>query len=266
MFLVSLPALVMTYESVGAAMLPVLRFRLPTFASVSLCCFTSLHALRNDQNFCFHAGMHFNNAHASFDLWAENSLQMINPAVSLPYWDYTKDTAELGAKCVETLFFPLALSVQSLASALRLPTTTQGKKRHWGCRDVTISLGLPNVSGMCVSLPMHLDLVQNVFSLCSPHDCSLYTCSRDGAPTSRARPPSGMNLAFGYLAGDQRSFLAAFTRGTKARESCIGNPITQLISPLPRTYICTTPIATVTKLAFKRGIRPRQVWIRARFC
>ncbi|CAM9946639.1 unnamed protein product, partial [Ectocarpus fasciculatus] len=36
--------------------------------------------------------------------------------------------------------------------------------------------------------------------------------------------------------------------------------------PPSLTPICTTPIGTVTKLAFKRGIRPRQVWIRARFC
>ncbi|CAB1104331.1 unnamed protein product [Ectocarpus sp. CCAP 1310/34] len=40
--------------------------------------------------------MHFLNAHASFDLWAERSLQMIYPTVAMHYWDFTIDAATLG--------------------------------------------------------------------------------------------------------------------------------------------------------------------------
>lgn len=50
------------------------------------------------QNYCFHNGMHFLNAHASFDLWVERSLQMIDPTVSLTYWDFMVDAANLGTK------------------------------------------------------------------------------------------------------------------------------------------------------------------------
>ena len=50
------------------------------------------------QNYCFHSGMHFLNAHASFDIWAERSLQMIDPSVALHYWDFTIDAATLGPK------------------------------------------------------------------------------------------------------------------------------------------------------------------------
>lgn len=42
--------------------------------------------------------MQYLNAYSAFNLWAEQSLQMIDPSVSLPYWDFTKDTAELGVE------------------------------------------------------------------------------------------------------------------------------------------------------------------------
>lgn len=57
--------------------------------------FSLFHAMR-PQNFCFHNGMHFLNAHAAFDLWVERSLQLIDPTVSLPMWDFMRDTASLG--------------------------------------------------------------------------------------------------------------------------------------------------------------------------
>lgn len=46
--------------------------------------------------FCYHAGTQFLTAHASFSLMMENSLQMINPRVSLPSWDYMIDAATYG--------------------------------------------------------------------------------------------------------------------------------------------------------------------------
>ena len=42
--------------------------------------------------------MHFNNAHAGFDLWTERALQMIDPRAVLPVWDFTKDTADFGTE------------------------------------------------------------------------------------------------------------------------------------------------------------------------
>lgn len=50
------------------------------------------------QKFCFYGGLHYNIAHAALSLWAERSLQMIDPSVSLAYWDFTRETSELGAK------------------------------------------------------------------------------------------------------------------------------------------------------------------------
>lgn len=50
------------------------------------------------QNYCYHHGMFFLNAHAAFGLWVEQSLQMINPKVSLPQWDFLQDSARYGTK------------------------------------------------------------------------------------------------------------------------------------------------------------------------
>ena len=50
------------------------------------------------QNYCFHSGMHFLNAHVAFDLWGELSMQMINPKFALHYWDFTLDAGNLGPK------------------------------------------------------------------------------------------------------------------------------------------------------------------------
>lgn len=50
------------------------------------------------QEYCYHNGMHFLNAHAAFGLWVEQSLQMIDPKVSLAQWDYMLDAATLGTK------------------------------------------------------------------------------------------------------------------------------------------------------------------------
>lgn len=48
------------------------------------------------KDYCYHNGMHFLNAHASFDLWVENNLQKIDPKVSLALWDFMLDAANLG--------------------------------------------------------------------------------------------------------------------------------------------------------------------------
>ncbi|CAM9793594.1 unnamed protein product [Ectocarpus sp. 12 AP-2014] len=59
----------------------------------------------NSRNYCFHSGMHFLNAHASFDLWAEQSLQMIDPTVAMHYWDFTIDAATLGPDWADSVIF-----------------------------------------------------------------------------------------------------------------------------------------------------------------
>ncbi|CAM9438226.1 unnamed protein product, partial [Ectocarpus sp. 12 AP-2014] len=48
------------------------------------------------ENFCYHQGMQFLTSHAAFDLIVERYLQMIDPTVSLPVWDYMIDSASLG--------------------------------------------------------------------------------------------------------------------------------------------------------------------------
>eukprot|EP00752_Nemacystus_decipiens_P007679 g6864.t2 len=55
--------------------------------------------------YCFHSGMHFLNAHASFDLWAERSLQMIDPSVAMHYWDFTIDATTLGPNWADSEIF-----------------------------------------------------------------------------------------------------------------------------------------------------------------
>lgn len=65
--------------------------------------YSSLHSLPPTscfppapQDYCYHNGMHFLNAHASFGLWVENNLQKIDPKVSLALWDFMLDSAHLG--------------------------------------------------------------------------------------------------------------------------------------------------------------------------
>ena len=50
------------------------------------------------QEYCFHNGIHFLNAHAAFDLWMERMLQMINPAVSLAFWDFMVEASTYGTR------------------------------------------------------------------------------------------------------------------------------------------------------------------------
>lgn len=50
------------------------------------------------QNYCYHNGMHFLNAHASFNLWVERCLQMIDPSVSMASWDFMLDAARYGTR------------------------------------------------------------------------------------------------------------------------------------------------------------------------
>lgn len=42
--------------------------------------------------------MQFVNAHAAFDLVTERSLQLINPRIALPYWDFMIEAGTLGAE------------------------------------------------------------------------------------------------------------------------------------------------------------------------
>eukprot|EP00903_Cladosiphon_okamuranus_P010577 g10002.t1 len=71
-----------------------------TFANAKI-----MAAYHASQNFCFYRGLQFNIAHAAMSLWAERSLQMIDPAVPLAYWDLTRETSELGASWTASEIF-----------------------------------------------------------------------------------------------------------------------------------------------------------------
>ncbi|CAM9833779.1 unnamed protein product [Ectocarpus sp. 12 AP-2014] len=57
------------------------------------------------KNFCYHQGMQFLTSHAAFDLIVERYLQMIDPTVSLPVWDYMIDSASLGLEWYDSEIF-----------------------------------------------------------------------------------------------------------------------------------------------------------------
>eukprot|EP00752_Nemacystus_decipiens_P002672 g2500.t1 len=88
----------------------------------------------NSRNFCFHSGMHFLNAHASFDLWAERSLQMIDPTVALHYWDFTIDAATLGPNWGDSEIF----SVNMFGSATGSPLNGYQLSEGWFADAKTI--------------------------------------------------------------------------------------------------------------------------------
>ncbi len=48
------------------------------------------------ENFCYHQGMQFLTSHVSFMFVVERYLQMIDPRVSLPIWDYMIEALTLG--------------------------------------------------------------------------------------------------------------------------------------------------------------------------
>lgn len=49
-------------------------------------------------DFCYHDGLQFLTSHAAFNLLTERYLQMINPKVSLPVWDFMIEAATMGDK------------------------------------------------------------------------------------------------------------------------------------------------------------------------
>jgi len=57
------------------------------------------------QDYCFHNGMHFLNAHAAFNLWVERNLQRIDPKVALAQWDFMLDAAHLGTSWPSSTVF-----------------------------------------------------------------------------------------------------------------------------------------------------------------
>mmetsp|Transcript_13049 Transcript_13049/g.16736 ORF Transcript_13049/g.16736 Transcript_13049/m.16736 type:complete len:694 (+) Transcript_13049:149-2230(+) len=60
-----------------------------------------------DGSFCspWHHGMTFMNGHMAFALWTEQALQLIDPTIALPYWDYVKDSEEYGNGFEESEIF-----------------------------------------------------------------------------------------------------------------------------------------------------------------
>mmetsp|Transcript_24731 Transcript_24731/g.32293 ORF Transcript_24731/g.32293 Transcript_24731/m.32293 type:complete len:696 (-) Transcript_24731:178-2265(-) len=53
----------------------------------------------------WHAGLSFITAHNSMSLWVEQSLQRINPTIAIPYWNYIKDSEELGTDWSDSIIF-----------------------------------------------------------------------------------------------------------------------------------------------------------------
>lgn len=56
-------------------------------------------------DYCYHDGMQFLTSHAAFDLVMERYLQMINPKVTLPIWDFMIESATMGAKWYDSVIF-----------------------------------------------------------------------------------------------------------------------------------------------------------------
>lgn len=50
------------------------------------------------QHYCYHSGLQFLPAHIAFDRVMEKSIQLINPKVSMPLWDFMIDAAVYGYK------------------------------------------------------------------------------------------------------------------------------------------------------------------------
>eukprot|EP00752_Nemacystus_decipiens_P008189 g7325.t1 len=71
-----------------------------TFANAKI-----IAAHHASQKFCFYGGLQYHISHAAMSLWVERSLQMIDPTVSLVHWDFTRDTAELGANWADSAIF-----------------------------------------------------------------------------------------------------------------------------------------------------------------
>lgn len=59
----------------------------------------------DSQDYCYHNGMHFLNAHASFNLWVERNLQRIDPKVALAQWDFMLDAAHFGTSWMSSEIF-----------------------------------------------------------------------------------------------------------------------------------------------------------------
>eukprot|EP00903_Cladosiphon_okamuranus_P013048 g12172.t1 len=56
-------------------------------------------------DYCYHEGIQFLTAHAAFDHLTERYLQMINPKVALPLWDFMIEAATMGDKWYNSIIF-----------------------------------------------------------------------------------------------------------------------------------------------------------------
>ncbi|CAN0034812.1 unnamed protein product, partial [Sphacelaria rigidula] len=56
------------------------------------------YGVSHKQTFCYHNGLQFLTGHAAFDMVVERSLQMINPRVSLAFWDFMVDADVYGTE------------------------------------------------------------------------------------------------------------------------------------------------------------------------
>eukprot|EP00904_Undaria_pinnatifida_P014260 jgi/Undpi1/9965/HiC_scaffold_28.g12419.m1 len=65
---------------------------------------TAYHNAARD-HYCYHAGLQFLSAHFAFGLMMERSLQAVNPAVSLAFWDYMIEASTLGTEWGKSAIF-----------------------------------------------------------------------------------------------------------------------------------------------------------------
>eukprot|EP00611_Tribonema_gayanum_P031302 TRINITY_DN9009_c0_g1_i1.p1 TRINITY_DN9009_c0_g1~~TRINITY_DN9009_c0_g1_i1.p1 ORF type:complete len:500 (+),score=128.10 TRINITY_DN9009_c0_g1_i1:2-1501(+) len=93
-----------------------------------------LCAMHDDIKFCYHGGQQFITAHWAFNTMVERSLQSIDPGVSLPYWDFMKDSDQLGSSWYMSEVFDETM----FGSAIGLPTENfkLAPSRFRGIRNV----------------------------------------------------------------------------------------------------------------------------------
>lgn len=70
------------------------------FANYEL--FTTMH---NSMTYCYHGGDQFITSHAAFTQLLDESLQLMAPAVTQPYWDFMRDAGELGTEWYRSIIY-----------------------------------------------------------------------------------------------------------------------------------------------------------------
>lgn len=70
------------------------------FANYEL--FTTMH---NSMSYCYHGGDQFITSHAAFTQLLDESLQLLSPHLTQPYWDFMVDSAQLGTEWFRSVMY-----------------------------------------------------------------------------------------------------------------------------------------------------------------